>query len=115
MPNVIAHFFVDDRLESYASFLCDEWMQSVSAKAESGLLLNEILTELLLTWRTIAYTASMANAHAKSIPLVKATWAHRHQIALLSPLPMQFCRDCRASSPSLSKTDGCVPKSQMNS
>lgn len=50
---------IDDRIEAYSDYLPSGWMQVVSDAARPAPILDHILTDLLIVWRSTAYTASM--------------------------------------------------------
>jgi hypothetical protein len=67
MPDPNRQLFVDDRIDSYIGYLSSEWPQRVSDAAKSAPVLDDILLDLLLAWRTTAYTASMPAVFVQSL------------------------------------------------
>lgn len=67
MPEPVRHIEIDDRIEAYSNYLPSDWMQAVAEKAAPTPALDHILTDMLLAWRSTAYTAAMPAIMPQSI------------------------------------------------
>ena len=56
---VVRKIFIDDRMESYEGYVPDEWSAKTFGPVKHGSALDNHLFDLVMTWRTTAYTASM--------------------------------------------------------
>jgi len=59
MGNSLGKIYVDGRISQYEGYLPDDWMGHALDTSKPAAALSEIVADLLLAWRTVAYTASM--------------------------------------------------------
>jgi hypothetical protein len=65
--HLIRHIYLDRRIELYEDYLPADWVKNIFKTVESTPVLNHILMDLTLAWRTTAYTASMPAILIKSV------------------------------------------------
>jgi heme exporter protein D len=66
----VRNIFIDKRMGSYEGYVPDDWSAKTFGPVKSGSALDNILVDLLLAWRTTAYTAAMP---ATAIKVAQAT------------------------------------------
>jgi hypothetical protein len=67
MSDPLRNIYIDDRMESYNGYVPDDWSEKTFGLVTHGSALDNLLVDLLLTWRTTAYTACMPAVLIKSI------------------------------------------------
>jgi hypothetical protein len=70
MSDVVREIYIDRRMEFYEGYIPDDWASNAFAPVKSGSVLDRLLLDLLLAWRTTAYTAAMP---ATAIKVAQAT------------------------------------------
>ncbi len=58
---------IDDRLQAYEGYIPDGWLKEAFATVPPGSVLDGMVWDLLMSWRTTAYTASMPGVFVKAI------------------------------------------------
>src|SRR5579862_7149150 len=59
MSDPIRSIYVDPRIELYDNYVPDEWAKKAFEPVNPGSALDQMLVDLVMSWRTTAYTASM--------------------------------------------------------
>jgi hypothetical protein len=59
MGNLIGTIYIDERISLYEGYLPDDWTGNVLDTSKPTAALYQIVADLVLAWRTAAYTASM--------------------------------------------------------
>lgn len=59
--------YIGSRLDRYEGFLPQDWAQQISDAAKPSASLDPIVMDLVMAWRTTAYTASMPAVLVKSL------------------------------------------------
>jgi hypothetical protein len=59
MVDPVRNIYIDNRIESYEGYVPDDWAAKAFAPVKPGSAFDHLLVDLLLAWRTTAYTASM--------------------------------------------------------
>jgi hypothetical protein len=70
MGDPVRNIYLDKRIESYEGYMPDDWAPKAFGIVKPGSTLDDLMVDLLLAWRTIAYTASMP---ATTIKVAQAT------------------------------------------
>lgn len=70
MTDPVRNIFIDNRMDSYEGYVPDDWASRAFEPVKPGSTLDHLLVDLLLSWRTTAYTASMP---ATAIKVAQAT------------------------------------------
>lgn len=67
MDEVLRTIEIDPRMSQYEGYLPDDWTEAVGATATNTAGLYQIVVDLILAWRTTAYTASMPTVTIKAM------------------------------------------------
>ena len=67
MSDDVRHFEIDDRLQAYEGYIPDGWMKETFGAVLPDSVLGGMTWDLMMSWRTTAYTASMPGVFAKAI------------------------------------------------
>jgi hypothetical protein len=67
MSDPVRNIFIDTRIEAYEGYLPDAWAPTVFGRVKPGAALDSLLVDLVLAWRTTAYTASMPATAIKAM------------------------------------------------
>src|SRR4051794_6207153 len=59
MADPVRHIHIDNRMGHYEGYIPDDWAPKALGPVKPGSALDNLLVDLLLGWRTTAYTASM--------------------------------------------------------
>src|SRR5262245_13355106 len=70
MSDPVRNIYIDNQMASYEGYVPDDWAPKAFGPVKPGSALDDRLVDLLLTWRTTAYTASMP---ATAIKVAQAT------------------------------------------
>ncbi len=70
MGDHVCDIYIDKRIGLYTDYVPDDWAPKAFGPVKSGSALDHLLMDLLLAWRTTAYTASMP---ATAIKVVQAS------------------------------------------
>src|SRR5438093_11545166 len=65
MSDPVRNIYMDNRIESYEGYVPDDWAPKAFGPVKPGSALDHLLVDLLLAWRTTAYTASMPGTAIK--------------------------------------------------
>src|SRR5260370_35108399 len=67
MSDPVRIIYIDNRMESYEGYVPDDWSRKVFQPVKHGSTLDHLLVDLVLGWRTTAYTASMPATAIKAV------------------------------------------------
>lgn len=67
MDELSRNLLFDERIEPYQGYIPEGWMAKVSEKVKQNSVLDHLLMDLSLSWRTTSYTASMPAVVVKSV------------------------------------------------
>jgi hypothetical protein len=70
MSDPVRNIYIDKRIGLYEGYVPDDWAPKAFGPVKPGSALDQLLVDLLLAWRTTAYTASMP---ATAIKVVQAS------------------------------------------
>src|SRR5260370_14474691 len=70
LGDAVRNIYMDSRIESYEGYVPDDWAPKAFGPVKPDSALDHLLVDLLLAWRTTAYTASMP---ATAIKVAQAT------------------------------------------
>lgn len=59
MADPVRNIYIDNRMGQYEGYIPDDWAPKAFGPVQPGSALDNLLVDLLLGWRTTAYTASM--------------------------------------------------------
>jgi hypothetical protein len=59
MAGPVRNIYIDNRMGQYQGYIPDDWAPKAFGPVKKGSALDNLLVDLLLGWRTTAYTASM--------------------------------------------------------
>src|SRR5689334_13853760 len=59
MADLVRKIYIDSRIGQYEGYIPDDWAPRAFGPVKPGSALDHLLMDLLLGWRTTAYTASM--------------------------------------------------------
>jgi len=75
MREPLGTIWIDNRMESYEGYLPDEWTGQVSGASKATSTLYQMVVDLILAWRTTAYTAMMPAVAIKAMQAVTLGYA----------------------------------------
>src|ERR1019366_705045 len=67
MNDPVRTMFIDNRFESYEKYVPDEWTAGFFKNVAEKSILDQMLIDFVLAWRTTAYVASMPGTFIKAI------------------------------------------------
>ena len=88
MSDPVRNIFIDNRIEAYSEYLPDDWAVSTFANAKPGSALDYFAVDLMLSWRTTSYTASIPATMIKAIQ--SSTLAFARWFLVGAPLVMSI-------------------------
>jgi hypothetical protein len=75
MNDPVRTLLIDKRFDSYGKYVPDEWSAGFFKNVRENSILDQLLTDFGLTWRTTAYVASMPGTFVKALQVSMLEYA----------------------------------------